>query len=78
MNSYQALQTLNLDPDASFDDVKYAYRKLALELHPDKNSDEKEGEKFKSVTAAYHFLKKNHRQGNSSKKSNNTKAEQTF
>ena len=65
MNEYQAYQTLNLDSDSSYNDVKYAYRKLALELHPDKNSDEKDGRKFKEVTAAYHILKNNHKKINS-------------
>ena len=57
MNEYQALQTLNLNSNSSFSDIKYAYRKLALELHPDKNSDEVDGKKFKKVSAAYHVLK---------------------
>ena len=83
MNDYQAYQTLNLDTNASFDDVKYAYRKLALELHPDKNSSERDGIKFKSVTTAYHFLKNNHKKNNSespkwSYKNTQTKTEQTF
>ena len=65
MNEYQAYQTLNLNSNSSFNDVKYAYRKLALEYHPDKNSDEKEGHKFKQVTAAYHILKNNHKKSNS-------------
>ena len=82
MNDYQAYQTLNLDSNASFDDVKYAYRKLALELHPDKNFEEKDGDKFKSVTAAYHVLKNNHKKMNigntKSSKKNQTKTEQNF
>lgn len=64
MNEQQAFQTLNINSNASFDDVKYAYRKLALELHPDKNSDEKDGGKFKDATAAYHVLKNNHKKIN--------------
>ena len=64
MNEHQAFETLNINSNASFDDVKYAYRKLALELHPDKNSDEKDGEKFKDATAAYHILKNNHKKIN--------------
>jgi len=43
--------------DATFDQIKYNYRKLALELHPDKNSSKNSNEKFKMITVAYHFLK---------------------
>jgi len=50
-----------INSDPTFDDVKYAYRKLALELHPDKNIQESNGEKFKNITEAYHFLKNNHK-----------------
>ncbi len=65
-----------LDGDATFDEVKYAYRKLALELHPDKNKNEKNGNKFKNVTDAYHYLKKQNKQHNSNqKKSNNDSSE---
>ena len=68
MNRRQAVQILMLDGDATFDEVKYAYRKLALELHPDKNKNEKNGDKFKNVTDAYHYLKKQNKQHNSSQK----------
>ena len=84
MNNYQAYQTLKLDSNASFDEVKYAYRKLVLELHPDKNSNEKDGNKFKSVTDAYHFLKNNYKkmnavENNSREYTNqNTKTKQDF
>jgi DnaJ-class molecular chaperone len=47
VNTLQARQTLSVNSDASFEDVKIAYRKLALELHPDKNSTETDGRKFK-------------------------------
>ena len=57
MNRTQAMQILMLDSDASFDDVKYAYRKLSLELHPDRNKNENDGRRFKNVLDAYHFLK---------------------
>ena len=53
----QAMQILMLDSDASFDDIKYAYRKLSLELHPDRNKNESDGQRFKNVLDAYHFLK---------------------
>ena len=59
VNTYQALRTLNLKSDSSFDEIKIAYRKLALEFHPDKNTNQKDGIEFKKVTEAYNFLKKN-------------------
>ena len=79
MNEYQAFQTLNLNTNSSFKEVKYAYRKLALEFHPDKNSDEIDGIKFKKVTSAYHVLKNNNKKLNSnatdSTKWNNKKSQ---
>lgn len=61
MDIQQAFQTLNVNSDASFEDVKDSYRKLALTLHPDKNKTGKDGIEFKKVTEAYHFLKKEHK-----------------
>ena len=60
MNTYQAIKVLNVNQDSSQDEIKAAYRKLALELHPDKNQDKKEDVEFKKITEAYNFLKKNH------------------
>jgi len=65
MNRTQAIQILMLNSDASFDDVKYAYRKLSLELHPDRNKNESDGRRFKNVLDAYHFLKSQSRLKNS-------------
>lgn len=59
MNTYQALKVLNVQSDATLDEIKTAYRKLALEFHPDKNTNEKEGNEFKKITEAYNHLKKN-------------------
>jgi molecular chaperone DnaJ len=48
--------TLGLDRDASPEEIKRAYRRLARELHPDVNGDPQTQERFKEVTAAYEVL----------------------
>ena len=51
-------QTLGVDKKASAEDLKKAYRKLAMQYHPDKNKDNKEAEsKFKEISEAYDVLK---------------------
>ena len=73
MNSRTATQVLEVSIDSSFSEIKYAYRKLSLQCHPDKNTIEKDGEKFKKITDAYHYLKKQNRRSNASfKVTNNT------
>ena len=43
--------------DASADEIKTAYRKLAIEYHPDKNPDDPEAEqRFKELAEAYDTL----------------------
>jgi molecular chaperone DnaJ len=48
--------TLGVAHDASQDEIKRAYRRLARELHPDVNPDPTTQERFKEVTAAYEVL----------------------
>lgn len=49
---------LNVSRDASVDEIKKAYKRLALQLHPDKTTEKREEaeEKFKKVTEAYAVL----------------------
>jgi molecular chaperone DnaJ len=51
-------EVLGLSRDATEDQVKKAYRRLALKFHPDKNPGNKEAEEnFKEATEAYEVLK---------------------
>jgi len=51
-------EVLGVDRSASEDDIKKAYRKLAVQFHPDKNPGDKSAEeKFKEATEAYEVLK---------------------
>ena len=50
-------KVLGIEKDASSDDIKKAYRKLAVKYHPDKNPGNKEAEeKFKKMSEAYAVL----------------------
>jgi molecular chaperone DnaJ len=49
-------EVLGVGRDASADEIKRAYRKLARQLHPDVNPSPEAGERFKTVSQAYDVL----------------------
>lgn len=58
MNKQEALNLLGLSGDPSSEELKKAYRKMAMKYHPDTNKGNKVSEeKFKKVAEAYEFLK---------------------
>lgn len=57
-------QTLGVDKNASEDEIKSAYRRLAKKYHPDLNKTEEAANKFKEINEAYEVL------GDSKKRAN--------
>ncbi|MFL2892505.1 MAG: molecular chaperone DnaJ [Candidatus Pelagibacter sp.] len=56
---------LEVNKGASADQIKSAYRKLAVKFHPDKNKGDKAAEeKFKEASEAYHVLSNSERKQN--------------
>lgn len=57
-NKRDYYKVLGVNRGASDDELKSAYRKLALKYHPDRNPDDKESEeKFKEASEAYEVLR---------------------
>ncbi|HKK80972.1 MAG TPA: J domain-containing protein [Prolixibacteraceae bacterium] len=58
MNYKDYYKTLGVEKTANQDEIKKAYRKLALKYHPDKNPDDKKAEeRFKEISEAYEVLR---------------------
>jgi curved DNA-binding protein len=51
-------EILGISRDASTDEIRKAYRKLAMQYHPDRNPEDKQAEeRFKEINEAYQVLK---------------------
>ena len=58
-------EVLGVTKSTSFEEIKKAYRKLALKYHPDRNKGDKTAEnKFKEASEAYHVLSDKKRRSN--------------
>jgi len=56
MENKDYYKILGVSKDASEEDIKKAYRRLALQYHPDKNKSPEAEEKFKEINEAYEVL----------------------
>lgn len=56
LSKKQCYKVLGLSNGASKEQIKKAYRQLALLYHPDHNSDPEAAEKFKEINHAYAIL----------------------
>ncbi|MFO7910777.1 MAG: J domain-containing protein [Desulfotignum sp.] len=61
MDIQKALKLLDLEPDATLEDARAAFKKKAKQFHPDKlmaaSNAGDDGEKMKDINVAYHTLK---------------------
>jgi len=56
-SEFDYYETLEISENATADEIKRAYRRLAMKFHPDKNPGNKEAEtKFKQIAEAYEIL----------------------
>ena len=57
MSKRDYYEILEVDRNATAEEIKKSYRKIAIKYHPDKNPDDKASEdKFKEAAEAYEIL----------------------
>jgi molecular chaperone DnaJ len=55
-NKRDYYEVLGIDKNATDEDIKKAFRKLAFKYHPDHNHEDKTGDAFKEINEAYEVL----------------------
>ena len=62
-------EVLEISPDANFEEIRQAYKRLCLKWHPDKNPEntDEATEKMQEIVQAYGALKKKFDGGNHNK-----------
>lgn len=81
MNTRQAQSILKVGPNATEEDIKRSFRKLAFSMHPDLNPSPDAARKFRELNEAYVFLKNvasNSGAKSSAGKSSYTRQKSTF
>jgi molecular chaperone DnaJ len=58
MNTHEACQLLGIPVNSPMEDAKAAFKKLAIQYHPDRNKDPGAEDKFKEINTAFQFLEK--------------------
>lgn len=56
MDNKKLYAVLRVEPTATADEIKRSYRRLALQLHPDKSNREEDAQLFREVNAAWEIL----------------------
>ncbi|NDH41526.1 MAG: molecular chaperone DnaJ, partial [Gammaproteobacteria bacterium] len=64
MSKRDYYEVLGVDRSASEQDIKKAYRRIAMKFHPDRNPDDADADaKFKEATEAYEILSDSQKRG---------------
>ncbi|MDY6835739.1 MAG: DnaJ C-terminal domain-containing protein [Chloroflexota bacterium] len=66
-SKWQYYNVLGISPDASHEDMRSAFRRLAFKYHPDRSNEVGAEERFKEIVEAYQVLSDSIRHSNSSK-----------